>query len=262
MSRIKILWDRRDLLRAYVARDLHDRHAGQALGFLWAFGVPIFLMLIYVALFTVVFSTRYQVEGGPSSYMPSILAGLLAWLPVQDVLARSTSVLPVNSALVKQVAFPTEVLPVKVSIATLVPYVGALLIAVGVSLWNSTLSFATLLLPLVIAFQALFMVGLSLILSVAGLIVRDLREVVTVFASLNLFLTPILYPPGQIPEILQPVVAINPFSYLVLCWQQVLFKSSDTSFLDWSIMASISIVTLAVGWLLFQRVRTSIGDAL
>ncbi len=67
------------------------------------------------------------------------------------------------------------------------------------------------------------MTGVALALSAIGAYVRDLRELVIVFCSANLFLQPVLYAPNQLPRVLRPVLWLNPFSHVVWVFQDVFF---------------------------------------
>lgn len=52
------LYARRELIGELARRELRDRHTGQLLGVLWAYGHPLLLMLLYTFLFAYVFPAR------------------------------------------------------------------------------------------------------------------------------------------------------------------------------------------------------------
>ncbi len=252
----------RELIGELVARELRDRHSGQVLGVVWAFGHPLLLMVFYTFLFAYVFPARYGSGAGVSDYSTNVLAGLVSWLAFQDLLSRSPSILVSQSNLVKQIVFPTEVLPMKTAIASAMSYAAGLLFAVVYAAWHGTLSWLTLTLPLLVLFQILAMIGVAFILSAIGVFLRDLRDVVQVFSSVNLFAQPILYNPFATPDWLSWVFAANPFSYLVWCWQDALFHGEFLHTVAWFVFPIGSLITLATGWLVFERTRHAFGDAL
>jgi len=138
---IRVLYARRELIGALVCRELRDRHTGQILGVLWAYGHPLLLMLIYTVLFAYVFPARFDSNGIMQDYSVNVFAGIVPWLAFQDLLARSPSTLVAHANLARQIVFPTEVLPVKTALASALPYSVGLLFAVGYAGWHGTLSF-------------------------------------------------------------------------------------------------------------------------
>lgn len=256
------LYQRHELIIELVRRELRDRHSGQVLGVLWAYGHPLILMLIYTMLFAYVFPTRFAANGNIQDYSVNILAGLVPWLAFQDLLSRSPSILVAHSNLVKQIVFPTEVLPVKTTLASILPYTGGFIFAVSYAAWHNSLSWFILALPFLIICQTAAMIGVAFILSSCGVFIRDIRDIVTVFCSINLFAQPILYNPYSTPEWMYWIFAINPFSYIVWCWQDALYYGSVNHPEAWIIFPLGSILVLILGWVTFERIRHSLGDAL
>lgn len=262
VSPLRQLYARRELVSEMVRRELRDRHAGQTLGVLWAYGHPLLLMLIYTVLFSYVFPTRFAKEGAMLDFSVNVFAGIVPWLAFQDLLSRSPSILLGHANLVKQIVFPTEVLPVKTAIASVLPYSLGLLFAVGYAGWHGTLSLLSLTLPLLIICQAAAMVGVAFLLAAIGVFFRDLRELVTVFCSINLFAQPILYNPFATPDFLQWIFAANPFSYLTWCWQDALFWGQLAHPAAWIVLPIGSASILVMGWTVFERTRHMFGEAL
>lgn len=259
---LAVLVRHRELIGELVSRELRDRHAGQVLGVIWAYGHPVILMAIYTFLFAYVFPARYGTGAAVNDYSVNVLAGIVSWLAFQDLLARAPSILVGQSNLVKQIVFPTEVLPVKTAIASALSYAAGLLFAVGYAAWHGTLSWLTLTLPLIVLCQVAAMIGAAFILSAIGVFLRDLRDIVSVFCSVNLFAQPILYNPYATPDWLHWVFLANPFSYLVWCWQDAVYHGQIVHPLAWIFLPVGSILTLVLGWLVFERTRHAFGDAL
>jgi homopolymeric O-antigen transport system permease protein len=257
-----MLTSRRELIAALVRREMRDRHAGQTLGTLWAFGHPLLLMLMYTALFAYVFPARYGGGGTLKDYSTNVLAGIVPWLAFQDLLARAPSILIGHANLVKQIVFPTEVLPVKTTIASALPYAVGAIFAVGYAAWQGTLSWFALTIPWVILCQLAAMMGVAFLLSAGGVFLRDLRELVQVFCTLNLFAQPILYNPFSMPRWLSAALSVNPFSYLIWCWQDALYYGGPTHVAAWIALPLGSVALLVIGFTAFKRTSHWFGDAL
>lgn len=252
----------RELVAELVKRELADRHVGQTLGVIWAYGHPVLLMLMYTFLFAYVFPTRVAAAGGTRNFAVSVLIGVLSWLAFQDILARSTTILSAQASLVKQIVFPVEVLPVKAAIASALPYAPALIFTLGVAGLSGALTPLVLTVPLLIGIQLVAMTGVALMLSALGIFFRDLRDFVTVFCAVNLFVQPILYNPNALPSVMRWVFLFNPFSYQVWCWQDAVYHGSLRHPAAWIVFPLSAVLTLAVGWVIFSRLRHHFGDAL
>lgn len=259
---IKLFSSRRELIMELVRRELKDRHTGQIVGVIWSFGHPVLLMALYAVLFAYVFPARFSAGNIQTDYSVNILAGVVCWLAFQDILSRSPAILLSHANLVKQIVFPVEVLPVKTAVASLLPYTGGLIFAIGYSAFKGNLSFFSFALPFLILFQVTAMVGIAFLFSVFGVFLRDIRDLIVVFNSINLFAQPILYNPSATPEILQWIFMFNPFSYAVWCWQDLLFYGSIMHPIAWLVFPLESVLLFVIGWRVFERSKNTLGDNL
>ena len=256
------IYGRLELIRELVNRELRDRHTGQSLGVLWAFGHPLLLMLVYTFLFAYVFPTRFGSGDSARDFSVNVLAGIVPWLTFQDILARGPSILVSHSNLVKQIVFPTEVLPVKTAIASALPYAAGIAFILLYASWHGTLTWLSLGIVWLAFCQIIAMIGTAFLLAAIGVFFRDLRDIIQVFCSINLFAQPILYSPAATPEWLQWVFLANPFSYLTWCWQDALYNGTFAHPIAWVVFPLGSFMILALGWTFFERTRVSFGDAL
>jgi lipopolysaccharide transport system permease protein len=256
------VYKRRELVAELVKRELRDRHAGQLLGAIWAYGHPLLLMLIYSFLFAYVFPTRVADGSGHPDFAVGVLSGIVSWLAFQDLLARSTTILTAHASLVKQIIFPIVVLPVKTAIASALPYSIALLFTIGYAALSGSLTIMVLTLPFVIMIQLVAMTGVALMLSALGIFFRDLRDLVTVFCTVNLFAQPILFNPFATPDAIRWVFRFNPFSYQVWCWQDALYFGTFQHPAAWIVFPLCAVLSLGIGYAMFSRLSHSFGDAL
>ncbi|WP_454620115.1 ABC transporter permease [Bradyrhizobium cenepequi] len=261
-SLLSAVYKHRELVAELVKRELRDRHVGQLLGAAWAYGHPLLLMLMYSLLFAYVFPTRVAGSGGHPDFAVSVLSGIVSWLAFQDLLARSTTILTAHASLVKQIIFPVVVLPVKTAIASALPYSIALLFTIGYAALSGTLTIMVLTLPFLIMMQLVAMIGVALMLSALGIFFRDLRDLVTIFCTANLFAQPILYNPFATPDVLKWIFRFNPFSYQVWCWQDALYFGAFQHPVAWIVFPLCAVSSLAIGYAVFSRLSHSFGDAL
>jgi len=252
-----LLTKHRELTLAMAKRELSDRYAGQAFGVLWVIGHPLFLTGLYIFVFSVVFKTRL---GGtvemPLDYTTYVLSGLVAWLAFSEAMSKSCVAITSNASLVKQVVFPLEILPVKTVLASLVTMLVSLVVLVAyVLITHGALPLTYALLPILIVMQLMLMVGVAYILSSVGAYFRDIKDFVQMFSTAGIFLLPVVYLPGWVPSLFKPIIYLNPLSYLIWCYQDILYFGRFEHPWAWVVTPIISTMTFVAGYRLFRKLR-------
>ena len=108
--------------------------------------------------------------------------------------------------------------------------------------------------------QFIFLIGISCIISIFSLILKDIQELIYFFNTLNLFALPILYNPNTTPTWLKKIFMLNPFSYLVICWQDILFKNFVPDLFIWAIGFFFSLLIFFIGLLIYKKSKSFLGD--
>jgi lipopolysaccharide transport system permease protein len=252
------------LIYELTKREIDERYSGQVFGALWTIGHPVLLTLVYIFLFGFVFRAR---TGGtidmPLDYTAYMLAGIIPWLVFQEALGKASTVIIANANIVKQVIFPLEVLPVKSVLATIVTEIIFLFLLIIYTLITSrTLPWTYLLLPILILFQALGMIGMSYLLSSVGAYFRDLKDFVQVFLSIAFFIMPILYLPESIPAVIRPILYLNPLSYMIWCYQDLLYFGQFAHPWAWAVFLLGSVFVFIFGFRVFRKLKTMFGNVL
>jgi lipopolysaccharide transport system permease protein len=248
---------------AMARREVSDRYAGQVLGAVWAVGHPLLLMAVYLFVFAFVFKVRLGDSGLPLDYSVYLLAGFIPWLAFQDCMNRGATVVTGNANLVKQVVFPLEVLPAKSVLATLLPQVVCTTVLIVYTLASHhALPWTYVLLPALFAVQVAGMLGVSMALSSVGVYLRDVKDVVQVFGVVGVYLLPIFYLPDMVPPLFRPLLYLNPFSYLVWCYQDVCYFGRLEHPWAWPVCVALCLGALAGGHRLFQKLKPYFGNVL
>lgn len=260
---IRGIWNYRELTLAIAKRDIFSQYAGQSLGAVWAIGHPLFLMALYLFIFSVVFKVKI---GGtyamPGDYITYILSGLVPWLGVQAALSRACGAFTGRANLVKQVVFPIEVLPLTATLVSVVPQVvGIIVLIVYIALHNA-LSWMILLLPIVFLLQICGLLGMAFVLAGVSVFFKDLKEFVLLFLTAGIYLVPIVYLPSWVPKIFAPFIYVNPFSYLIWCYQDIFYFGRFEHPIAWVIFAISSLLSLAGGYRIFVILRSHLGGYL
>jgi lipopolysaccharide transport system permease protein len=254
------------LLVALAKRDLSDEYVGHNLSLSWAVIQPLFLMLVYLFVFTKIFPIKISAPSATATdAVVFLLSGIIPWLALAQVMGRSSSSLINNTSIVKQMAFPLELLPLKTLAGPLVFGATSLTFLVGYSLWitgGSILLAYIVGLPVLILLSLLLLIGLALLLSSVQVFVRDLKEFINMFVTVGLFIHPILYLPDALPAAVRPLIFVSPFSYFIFCWQDIIFYGDIVRGWAWIIATAFAAVLFMVGTRVFLASKSHFGDFL
>lgn len=259
-----ILWKNRALCQELVRRELGSQVAGEALGVFWIIGHPMMLFSVYIFVFVVVFKTRIaeSVEM-PRDYATYILSGLVPWLFVQQSLTRGATALVGQANLVKQVVFPVEVLPFAAVVTSLVTLGVGLTILISYSLIaGGGLPWTYVLLPLVVGAHILLMSGIAFLLAGITPFFRDVKDVIQVMTVVGVYVIPAFYLPQWVPGTIRVFLYINPFSYVIWVYQDVLYFGALNHPVAWAVFLISSLLSFALGYRAFRSVKLLVANVI
>jgi ABC-type polysaccharide/polyol phosphate export permease len=260
----------RELLWNLVVRDLKVRYKNSVLGILWSWLNPLFMMVVYTVVFTVM---RRSTNGSISDrhYPIVVLSALLPWNFFAASVAQSIGCIVENANLVKKVYFPREILPLAVVVANLINFAISLLVLFPMLLaFRVRLTPWVLFVPVVTAIQLCFVAGVCLLLSTLHVFYRDARAVMDVALMAWLFVTPVFYPIDVLPrsqEILGFTVDIhrwtrilNPMASVIATYQDVLYYGRPVGLDFLARTAVTALAILILGYAVFYRYSRRFGE--
>lgn len=263
---LRTVYDQRRLLAALAKRDLSDDYVAHRLSMAWTIIQPLFLMLVYLFVFTAVYPTRVGARAGfATDATVYLLSGIIPWITLSQVMGRSLTSVVGNSNIVKQMAFPLELLPLK-TLATPFFFGGiSLVFLVGYAVWVAGGSVVLVYawgIPLLVALSLVLYTGIALLLSSVQVFARETREFIFMFLNAGIFIHPILFLPDAIPAAVRPVIYLSPFSYFIICWQDILFFGGIERIWAWCVTAAFAFGVFALGARLFVGSKPHFGDFL
>jgi len=246
------------LIESLVGRELKARYRGSVLGFFWSFVNPLLLLLTYTIVFTKIMPGLHSPKMEP--YYLFFFCGILPWTWFSSSLVESASVLIAGGNLIKKVLFPAEVLPVVTVVANLVHFLLGLPILLAFLAWEGRLTPAALLLPLPVAVQFIFSLGLSLGLAALTVHFRDIQNILGHVLHLWFFASPVLYFYGEVPGTFRNVLRLNPMSHIIVSYQQILFEGTFTNGPQLAAAGLVALAVFAFGAFLFDRLRDTFAE--
>ncbi|KJS15155.1 MAG: sugar ABC transporter permease [Peptococcaceae bacterium BRH_c4b] len=258
------LWRYRELIKQFAKRDVIVRYKGSYLGMLWTFLYPLFMLMVYSFVFSVIFKSRWGTEVNNKLEFALILfCGLTTYNLFAECVTRAPGLILSNVNYVKKVVFPLEILPLVVAGSALVQAVISLLIlVVGLIAVMGVFHWTIVFLPLVLLPLLLLILGFGWFLSSLGVYLRDIGQVVGIVVQALMFLSPIFYPVSVIPVELRPIYYLNPMSYVVEDMRRVIIWGQMPDW-KWLVIGTIASALVAIlGYVWFQKTRKGFADVL
>jgi ABC-type polysaccharide/polyol phosphate export permease len=244
----------RDTISRLVYVEFATRHRGSALGWLWAVGPPLLMLLATSFVFTRVIPLDIP------DYPVFLLVGILSWTMFARGVGDGTSSLEARRELVLRPGFATQLLPIVVVLVALVDYLLAAPVLI-VALAATTGVHATWILVVpVLAIQVLLCAGIALLLSPLQVYLRDVRQIVAIAISVGFWLTPVFYEKDQVPSELSWLYALNPMQYLLEAQRELFIDGTVPDVTPLVLVALASAALFAGGWWLFTRLRDALPE--
>jgi lipopolysaccharide transport system permease protein len=157
----------------------------------WAVLQPLSLVALYWCVFTYFIP---QASVGSGGYVYFLIAGLIPWLAINEGIVRSTTAIVENGAMVRRLAFRSELLVVVPNAAALIFELVAMVLFLLLLILQGRDLHQIWLLPFALIFQFVFQLGIGWFLAAAYVFFRDLTQILGFVLSIVFYLSPILYP--------------------------------------------------------------------
>jgi lipopolysaccharide transport system permease protein len=243
-----------------AARELRGATKGSVLGLGWVVIRPFIQVGVYVTIVTFVFGARLSATSGPYDYVLFVLSGLFGWQILQRGLEDSTSLVRERMEILKQVVYPIETLPVTTFLVSSAGPAALLLVYFVLAAVGGKLSWTVVLLPIPLAMLLLCVLGLSWIFMIAGVVLKDLREVISVLLGLAIYLSPVLLGPGMVGERVWNLILLNPVSHVIIAFRDVFEGTFHAT--SWVIFCVGMAAALSIGSMVITRAKVTINEYL
>lgn len=206
------LWRYRELLYFLVWRDVKIRYKQTVLGIGWVLIQPVVSMLIFSGLFGILL----QVPTNGVPYPLFVLSGLLPWQYFSNSLTKTSNSLVDNASLVTKIYFPRLVVPLSAVLSGLVDFaISAIVLSSLMVIYQISPTPALLALPIFLLLAMLTALGFGLWLSALNVRYRDIKHLMPFIVQIWMYLTPVVYGSGLIPERYRWLLSLNPLTGVV-----------------------------------------------
>jgi lipopolysaccharide transport system permease protein len=251
------IWRYRELLFFLTWRDIKVLYKQTVLGVAWAVIQPLFTMVI----FTVFFGKLAKMPSDGIPYPVFSFAALVPWTFFANGLTKSSQSLVNDSNLIKKVYFPRLIIPMAAVLSSLVDFLIAFIVLVGMALvYGIKLTAALFWLPAFILLALSTSIGVGLWLTAMHVQFRDIRYAVPFLIQAWMFATPIAYPSSLLPEPWKTFYGINPMAGVVEGFRWSLLGVNSAPGPIIYVSSAISLLLLISGAFYFRRMEKNFAD--
>lgn len=259
--RLKEVWRYRDLLLMFVKRDFITVYKQTILGPLWFFIQPILTTLTFMVIFGGL--AKIPTDGAPK--LVFYMSGITIWNYFSNCLTDVSKVFLSNSAIFGKVYFPRLIMPLTIIISNLMKFAVQFVMFIGFVIYfyfqgDIHPNLWMLFLPIILLIMALIAMGIGLILSSMTTKYRDLTMLIAFGVQLFMYATPVIYPISVVPIQYLWIIKLNPLVPILDYTRYAFLGIGDFNLVALIYPILFSVVILAIGVIIFNKVQKSFMD--
>ena len=260
----KWLW-RKQIINLAVF-DLRKKSRGAVLGPLWFFAKP----AVYICVFW--FALEMGLKAGSSDgasdapYILWLMAGLIPWFYMQDLLNQGSDVFHRYSYLVNKIKFPLAGIPSIFNISTFIVQLGlvvALLIAF--LLCGQTIDVYLLQLPVAMILMVIFFDMFSLVTSLLSAMSKDFLNLIKTLSTPLFWLSGIIFNVYALGiDWLETILMFNPVTFFASMYRCAVYEKTWIWDKPEALMGMLVVflITAVVTVVIYRRTREEVPDVL
>lgn len=258
MSQLKEIWAYRTMVESLIKRDLRGRYKGSVLGFFWTFLNPLFQLLVYTFVFSII------MRMGIEDYYLFLFVALIPWNFFNTCISGGSCCVINQKDLLSKIYFPREVLPISHVLGQLVNMLLTFLVVIAVLIVSGkgiNLAVWPYLL-VIIPVEVLLAFGLTLLFSAITVYFRDMQFLLTVVAMAWQFMTPVMYPVEMVPDRFRSLYYLNPMTPIIVAYRDVFYYKQAPQLNTLLLGTGMGIGFLIIGWVVFSKLKRRFAEVM
>lgn len=244
--------------------DLVKTYRGAALGWMWAIIKPAVTIFVYWFAFTFGLRAQTNVNGFP--YFLWIVAGVVPWFYISEMITGGTDCIRKYSYLVTKMKFPVATIPTFINISKFL--IHAILIAIVIVIFmvcGYMPDIYLLQLPIYMLLAFIFLNCWGSFSSLLGVISKDYSNLIKSFITALFWLSGIMWNPETVSNLtIKRILNLNPVTFLVNgfrnCFINKIWIWEQPKRLIYFLI--ITIILLVLGLVTYKKLRKDIPDVL
>ena len=202
------LWRYRELFRVLAWRDLAVRYKQTVIGAAWAVIRPFITMLVFAVIFGRIAKLP---SDGTAPYPLMVFAGMLPWTFFSTGLSEASNSLINNANLISKVYFPRLIVPTATVVVAFVDFLITFSILMLLMAWyHYPPGWRMLVIPAFTLLAFFASMGPALWIAALNVKYRDFRYVIPFIVQFGLYVSPVGFSSGVIPEEWRLLYSLNP----------------------------------------------------
>jgi len=252
------LFRNREFIWEMSLRDLKTLNKGSFLGYFWLILSPLIQVSAYVFIVSFVFQKRMSDNSDTFQYAIYVLSGMIPWQVLTRSLQQSPVLIRQRMELIKQIIYPIETLPINNLIVSSIGLFSSFFVFLILSVYSHNITWTWILLPVPFSLLVLFIIGASWAFSIIGVIIKDLREIVTVILGLLVYISPVIASENLVGAKIWKIIQLNPLTHIVVCFRDVFYATFHV--VSWVVFIILSVSSFFIGGLIISKTKTLINE--
>lgn len=241
------LSEKKFLLKQLVKRDLTSKYKDSVLGILWSFLNPLLIMLVFTAIFSMLFGR--QIENYPVYF----LSGRIIFDFYSSATKGAMQSIRSNANLLKKIYVPKYMFTVSKVCYEFINFLISFVILFGVMVITGAPFHITTILALIpLALLVILIFGIGLILAVCNTYFSDIGHLYNVFTLILMYASALFYPIEIVPARVQVIFTLNPLYSAIQCFRETVVFGIFPDFWTLAYLAVFAFAVLGIGVLLFS----------
>ena len=256
----KDLWRYRELFYFLSWRDVLVRYKQTVIGIAWSVIRPFLTMVV----FTIVFGKLAKLPSEGIPYPLLVFTALLPWQFFANSLGEASTSIISNANMLTKVYFPRIVIPATSIIVSLMDLLISFVMLFFLMMWYGfTPSVRAFTLPLFLILACAASFGVSLWLSALNVKYRDFRYVVPFIVQFGLYVSPVGFSSGIVPERWRFLYSLNPMVGVIDGFRWALLGEDMALYWPGIILSTaITAVILVSGFKYFRKTEKIMADVI
>ena len=250
---VRDLWRWRAFTVELARSEIKAEHYATVFGQLWNLLHPILMAAIYYFLLTVVRNGK----AAEPDHTAKLVLGIFVFRFISQAMTQGSRSVVTGERIILNSAVPRAVMPLSSVLSSAANLVPTLLVyLVFHAALGRPFTAALLMLPVVVAIAVLATAGVSVALAALTVGFRDTTNLLGHGTRYLLYVTPIIYRTEDIPEKIEPIIRLNPFTPIFGSLQHLVDGDLPNA-LQLGYGLVFALISLVVGFWYFVRKEPS-----
>lgn len=239
--------EKKFLLKQLVKRDLTSKYKDSVLGIAWSFLNPLLIMLVFTAIFSMLFGR--QIENYPVYF----LSGRIIYDFFKSATQGAMRSVKGNSSILKKIYVPKYMFTISKICYEFINFLISFIILFGVMFVTGAPFHLTTILAVIPLFLLVVLIfGIGLILAVCNTYFTDVGHLYSVFTLILMYASALFYPIEIVPVTVQKIFTLNPIYCALTSFRECVVYGLIPNTNTLAYLAVFAFTTLFIGIILFS----------